>query len=155
MRAQIFLENVGAEGEERLIRCDETLRAALAPNPRSMERRGGGYRGMSVARLPETGGVRVEVTMDVRDAMGANLVNTAAESLRPLLEKESGGTTLMAILTNDARERLASASFSLPVDRLSRAAPGHERRGGGPKNRGGVRHRPGGPGRAVTHKRAS
>ena len=123
MRAQIFLENVDAAGEARLGRCGDSVRAALAPSLRSMARRGGGYRGLSVARLPETGAVRVEVTIDVRDAMGANLLNTAAELIRPLLENESGGKSLIAILTNDARERLASASFALPVDRLSTGLP--------------------------------
>ena len=123
MRAQIYLERVNAEGEARLGGCGEMVRAALAPGLASMDRRGGGYRGMSVARLPETGAVRVEISVDVRDAMGANLLNTAAESLRPLLEKESGGTTLMAILTNEARERTAGASFSVPVSRLGPGLP--------------------------------
>ena len=123
MAAQVFLEGVSEEGERRLAACGEAVRAALAEELASLERRGGGYRGLSVTRLPGMGAVRVELAIDVRDAMGANRLNTAAERLRPLLEKESGGRVLMAILSNEARERLAGARFRIPVERLAVRLP--------------------------------
>lgn len=63
------------------------------------------------------------MVIDVRDALGANRLNTAAESVSPLLERISGGRRLMAILTNAAAQRLARARFSIPVDRLAHGLP--------------------------------
>jgi hydroxymethylglutaryl-CoA reductase len=123
MTAQVFLEQVTLEGENRIRACGPRIQAALSGPLASLERRGGGYRGMSVARLPETGTVRVNVTIDVRDALGANRLNTAAESLRPLLQEVSGGRTLMAILSNAADQRIAGARFRVPVERLAVRLP--------------------------------
>jgi hydroxymethylglutaryl-CoA reductase len=125
MSAQVFLEGVSAEGEARLRSCTARLKAFLAPHLASLERRGGGFRDLQVERLTETGAVRVELLIDVRDAMGANRLTTAAELASPLLEKESGGRTLMAILSNEARDRLAGASCEIPFARLRAGlAPG-------------------------------
>ena len=71
-----------------------------------------------MARLPETGLVRVDLLIDVRDAMGANILDTAAERLRPFLEELTGGKALLGILSNAARERRAGARFALPVELL-------------------------------------
>jgi len=65
----------------------------------------------------------VSLKVDVRDAMGANALNTAAESLRPELERLCGGEAVMCILSNAARDRLAGARFTLPVSRLSALGP--------------------------------
>jgi hydroxymethylglutaryl-CoA reductase len=123
MSAQVFLEAVGAEGEKRLRACEPRVRAALAGPLASLERRGGGFRGMMVHRLVGSMTMRVDIRIDVRDAMGANRLNTAAELARPILEGESGGTTLMAILTNAAEERRAGARFAIPVQRLAARLP--------------------------------
>jgi hydroxymethylglutaryl-CoA reductase len=123
MIAQVFLEGVSEDGMKRLAACAPRVREALGSGLASLERRGGGYRGMESARLEPSGIVKVEISIDVRDALGANRVNTAAESLRPLLERESGGRTLMAILSNDARGRRAGARFAIPVERLSVSLP--------------------------------
>jgi hydroxymethylglutaryl-CoA reductase len=121
MTAQLFLEGVSPEGEQRLAASEPALRAALEAALASLERRGGGYRGMRVARLSNT--VRLDIDIDVRDAMGANRLNSAAERLRPLAEKESGGRALMAILSNEATRRRAGASFRVPVNRLAVRLP--------------------------------
>ena len=80
-----------------------------------------------MVRLPQTGLVRVDLRIDVRDAMGANILNTAAEHARPLLEQASGGRALMCILGNAAEERRAGARFALPLEAL----PPQARPGGG------------------------
>jgi len=51
----------------------------------------------------------VELHVDVRDAMGANVVNTMCEAVAPLVEELTGGRVLLRILTNLAVERLAWA----------------------------------------------
>ena len=124
MTAQVFLEGVTEEGEKRLASCGPRVRETLAAPLSSLERRGGGYRGLRVSRLPSTT-VRVDLLIDVRDAMGANRLNTAAERARPVLEEVGGGRALISILTNAAEERRAGARFSVPVDRLAvRLPPG-------------------------------
>ena len=51
----------------------------------------------------------VELTIDVKDAMGANIVNTMCEAVAPLIEELTGGRVLLRILSNYATKRLASA----------------------------------------------
>ncbi len=120
MSAQVFLEGVlpgrelGIEAREGEIRAEVDL--ALA----SMRRRGGGYRGLEVSRNEETGLVRVDLRIDVRDAMGANILDGAAERAAGLLEDICGGRRLMCVLTNGAVERRAGARFEIPVRRLAR-----------------------------------
>jgi hydroxymethylglutaryl-CoA reductase len=50
---------------------------------------------------------------DVRDAMGANAVNTAVERLAPRVEAITGGRVLLRILTNLADRRLARAQVTI------------------------------------------
>jgi hydroxymethylglutaryl-CoA reductase len=122
MTAQVFLEGVTEEGERRLADCGPRVRDAMAACLSSLARRGGGFRGLQVLRLPSTT-IRVDLLIDVRDAMGANRLNTAAERARPVLEEESRGRALMAVLTNAAEQRRAGARFSVPVDRLGARLP--------------------------------
>jgi hydroxymethylglutaryl-CoA reductase len=123
MTAQVFLEDVTPGGEEKLQGCAPRVRDALAGLLASLERRGGGFRDVRITRLPVTGAVRVDVRIDVRDAMGANRLNTAAEHLRPLMEELSGGRVLMAILSNEARDRVAGARCEIPSNTLERLLP--------------------------------
>ena len=51
----------------------------------------------------------VELLIDVGDAMGANVTNTMCESVAPLLEKITGGRTLLRILSNYSTQRIARA----------------------------------------------
>lgn len=56
---------------------------------------------------------------DVRDAMGANAVNTAAERIAPTIEELTGGRTLLRILSNLADRRLSRASCTIPLSKLA------------------------------------
>lgn len=123
MTAQVFLEGVSEEGARRLAGCEPRVRNVLAAELASLERRGGGFRGMSTTRLPSTGALRVDLLVDVRDSLGANRLNTAAEAARPVLEEASGGRVLMAVLSNAARDRLAGARYALPVAVLGHRLP--------------------------------
>ena len=49
----------------------------------------------------------VELLIDVGDAMGANITNTMCEAVSPLLEKITGGRTLLRILSNYSTRRIA------------------------------------------------
>lgn len=61
----------------------------------------------------------IHLYIDVRDAMGANAVNTACERLAPYLEDITGGRVHLRILSNLADRRLARASCVIPVERLA------------------------------------
>jgi hydroxymethylglutaryl-CoA reductase len=57
--------------------------------------------------------------VDVRDAMGANAVNTIVEKMTPEVEKLTGGRVHLRILTNLADQRLARASCTIPIQTLA------------------------------------
>jgi len=52
----------------------------------------------------------VEILIDVGDAMGANITNTMCEAISPLIEKITGGKTLLRILSNYSTRRIAKAT---------------------------------------------
>lgn len=88
---------------------DELLALADAAIPR-MVARGGGCRDLDVRVLsPADGLVVVHLHVDVRDAMGANVVDTVAEAVAPRIERELGGRVGLRILTNLPLRRLARA----------------------------------------------
>lgn len=62
----------------------------------------------------------VHLIYDVRDAMGANAVNTAVEAIAPLIAQITGGRTLLRILSNLADRRLARAWARVPAEQLAR-----------------------------------
>ena len=83
---------------------------------------GGGARDVEVRIIEESpiGPFLVlHLIMDVRDAMGANAINTALEQLTPLVEEISGGRVLLRILSNLADRRLARARCIIPLSELA------------------------------------
>jgi len=72
---------------------------------------GGGFRDLEVRILETRGGTMVilHLIVDTQDAMGANAVNSMAESLAPKIEEWTGGRVNLKILSNLADRRLARA----------------------------------------------
>ncbi|MEM2841734.1 MAG: hydroxymethylglutaryl-CoA reductase, degradative [Thermoproteota archaeon] len=72
---------------------------------------GGGARDLEVRVAESDLGPMVitHLLVDVRDAMGANAVNTMAEAVAPLIEKLTGGKVYLRIVSNLAVYRLARA----------------------------------------------
>ncbi|MCB5157903.1 hydroxymethylglutaryl-CoA reductase, degradative [Streptococcus mutans] len=62
----------------------------------------------------------VYLSVDTKEAMGANIVNTMLETLAAPLEELSGGQSLMAILSNYATEALVAAQCQVNLRFLSR-----------------------------------
>ena len=58
----------------------------------------------------------VELMIDVGDAMGANVTNTMCETVAPLIEKLTGGKTLLRILSNYSTKRMVSVSATFDKD---------------------------------------
>jgi len=66
-----------------------------------------------------------DLICDVRDVMGANVVNTAAEALTPLLQEITGGRVHLRIISNLADRRLVRAWVRIPAAALaSQECPG-------------------------------
>jgi len=83
---------------------------------------GGGARDLEVRVLEHasTGPMLVaHLIFDCRDAMGANAINTACETLAPQVEEITGGRVLLRILSNLADRRLARASCTVPAEALT------------------------------------
>ncbi len=99
----------------------ELLAEADAIDP-VLKKFGGGARDLEV-RLIEDSPIGeflvVHLIYDVRDAMGANAVNTACEKLAPHIEQITGGRVHLRILSNLADRRLARAECTIPVDELA------------------------------------
>ncbi len=82
---------------------------------------GGGARDLLVRIMdtPKGSMLIVHLLYDVRDAMGANAVNTACERLAPELAALSGGRPYLRILSNLADQRLARARVTIPETALA------------------------------------
>ena len=84
-------------------------------------RLGGGARDLEVrlvAESPVGPFLAAHLLYDTRDAMGANAVNTACETLAPTVEQITGGRVHLRILSNLADRRLARARCTIPTKAL-------------------------------------
>jgi len=121
MRAQVQILGLTAPGAARdviMAAREELIAAANACDP-VLVSLGGGCRDVEVHLFqvsPAGPMVVAHLIVDVRDAMGANTVNTMAERLAPRFEALTGGTVRLRILSNLADLRLARASVILPGD---------------------------------------
>ena len=94
-------------------------------HPRLKER-GGGIQDMYARHVryeepncPPNDMIVIHFLLNCVDAMGANMVNTIAETLSPIIEQELSCRVGLRILSNYATERLSKAECSIPIDALS------------------------------------
>jgi hydroxymethylglutaryl-CoA reductase len=118
MRAQVQVLGVtdpyGAR--QALLRARDQILEVANSRDKVLIGLGGGCRDVEVHVFPDTPRgpmIVMHLIVDVRDAMGANTVNTMAESVSPLVEKLTGGTVRLRILSNLADLRLARARVRL------------------------------------------
>src|SRR5258708_4933625 len=93
---------------------DQLLSEANDPSL-TIVKMGGGAREIELRPFPDTPigpMLVVHLLYDVRDAMGANAINSACERIAPLIEQATGGRVNLRILSNLAEQRKARASFS-------------------------------------------
>lgn len=98
----------------------ELLQAADTVDP-VLKELGGGARDLEVHIIvdsPIGAFLVVHLLYDVRDAMGANAVNTACEKLAPSVEEITGGRVHLKILSNLADRRTAMANCTIPLTAL-------------------------------------
>jgi hydroxymethylglutaryl-CoA reductase len=99
---------------------EDLLKEAAEIDP-VLKRLGGGPRDLQVRTIADSpiGSFLVlHLIYDVRDAMGANAVNTAVERLAPRIESITGGRVHLRILSNLADRRLARARCTIPLAEL-------------------------------------
>lgn len=115
------LPNVAMARLAILEKRDQLLAAAAEIDP-VLKRLGGGPRNLDV-RIIENSPIGpflvLHLVYDVRDAMGANAVNTAVERLSPMVEEITGGRVHLRILSNLADQRLARARCTILLDELA------------------------------------
>ncbi|MFY2559168.1 hydroxymethylglutaryl-CoA reductase, degradative [Corallococcus terminator] len=127
MIGQVHLTRYGKPevARSRLLAARAQLLALANSFHPALEQRGGGARDVQVRILPAPEGPQgepifvVHLLVDTREAMGANLINTMAEGVAPLIEQLTGGRVFARILSNLADQRLARASCRIPVEALA------------------------------------
>ena len=104
-----------------LMHKDELLASLHGLHP-TIEALGGGAKDLQVRQIassPIGSFLVVHLIYDVRDVMGANAVNTAAERLAGPLEALTGGRAHLRILSNLADRRLAKSEVTIPTSVLA------------------------------------
>jgi hydroxymethylglutaryl-CoA reductase len=116
MAAQVQLWDVAdPEGATtRVMAAREELLAMADAAVPGLTARGGGARDLEARDLGD-GLYVVHVLVDVRDAMGANLVNTVAERLAPTIAALAGGAVGLRILTNLSDRRCVRVRCKVPA----------------------------------------
>lgn len=118
-----------------LAQKDMLIEAANDAYP-SLVKRGGGAEDLEVRMINEDGSkytkmLIVHLLVNTCDAMGANIINTMAESLAPVVEHITKGKVYLRILSNFADRCLAKATCVIPPELLeSEGFTGEEVRDG-------------------------
>jgi hydroxymethylglutaryl-CoA reductase len=92
----------------------------------SIVKRGGGAKEIVVRPIAADQALKtpsflvIHLHIETLEAMGANIIDTMVEAIKPLLEEITNGTALMGILSNYATECLATASCHIPVSLLKK-----------------------------------
>jgi hydroxymethylglutaryl-CoA reductase len=97
---------------------------------KNLERYGGGIRDVVFRTLKTPRGemVLAEFEVDMRDAMGANMMNTMLEAVSPTVAEIAGGETRLRIISNLATKRKvrAKAVWKIPEDAVNKVLDGYE-----------------------------
>ena len=120
----VNIKNLEKARSDILSSKEEILNLANSFHPR-MVARGGGAVDLNVKTYPmrsfEQDMLIIDLHVDTRDAMGANLVNGMCEGIASLIESITEGEVFLRILSNLSDKALASASVIIPKDALATA----------------------------------
>lgn len=124
MRAQVQVLGISDPygARQALLRQRDEILAVANGRDKVLIGLGGGCKDIEVHVFPDTprgAMIVMHLIVDVRDAMGANTVNTMAEAVSPLVESITGGSVRLRILSNLADLRLARARVRLTPDTLA------------------------------------
>lgn len=123
MVGQVQVRNVADPrgARARLLERRDEIRA-LANDQGVLVSHGGGCEDVTIRVVDTPRGemLAVHVVVDVRDAMGANAVNTMVEAIAPLVEEITEGEAVLRVLSNLADRRVARARCTIPPETLER-----------------------------------
>lgn len=105
-----------ALAQEKIMQETDTILALANQAHPSIVKRGGGARKVRTEIKDQF--LIVYLSVDVQEAMGANILNTMLEGIADYLEAISKGKSLMAILSNYASESLVTARCKIAVSSL-------------------------------------
>ncbi len=110
------------EAKEKILANKQELIEYINAFPSSIKKLGGGARDIEVRVFDDSiigGFLVVHLIYDVRDAMGANAINTACEQLAPKIEALTGGKVHLKILSNLSDRRITKSKCVIPVKELA------------------------------------
>jgi len=116
----------GAEAAKKIESKKKELLEFLQTVDPVLVRFGGGPRDIKCFALKTTRGdmVDVHILVDVKDAMGANAINTMTEKVFPKIEEITGGKVVLRIISNLAVYRLARAKTTWTKESLTESTKG-------------------------------
>lgn len=113
------------QAKEKILKQKKELMGQANQVDATLVKYGGGMRDIQAKVLSTKAGdmVIVYLLVDVRDAMGANAINTMAERLTPKLEELSGGSARLRIISNLAVHRKSRAKAVWKKEELAITNP--------------------------------
>ncbi len=107
---------------DNIIAHKDELLADVSEIDSILKKLGGGPRDLEVRLIEESAIGKflvIHLIYDVLDAMGANTINTACETISPKIEELTGGRVHLRILSNLADRRLVKSSCMIPLESLA------------------------------------
>lgn len=122
----VGLKDVGAAQSSVLSSKDKIIEMCNEVDP-ILVKFGGGCKDIEARSIDTDSGsmLIVHLLVDCRDAMGANAVNTMAETVAPKIEELTGGTVILRIISNLAVHRLARISATFTPEEMSDSGNDH------------------------------
>lgn len=121
MIGQIVLEQVKDADKlaKKITELGDTLIEVANKAHPSIVSRGGGARKLDVRILADDL-ISVDLSVDVKEAMGANMLNTMLEACASYLRETFDADVLMSILSNYATKSLVTVTCEIPVSLLAK-----------------------------------
>jgi len=115
----LHIDDIASAAEKILSKKKQILNLANEQD-KVLVKFGGGAKDLEVRILNSPIGkmIVVHLIVDVRDAMGANAVNTMCEALAPMLEEITGGKVRLRILSNLADKRIIKATAIFDKEKM-------------------------------------
>jgi hydroxymethylglutaryl-CoA reductase len=115
----LHVDDIAGSAQKILDKKKEILKLANDQD-KVLVKFGGGAKDIEVRILDSPIGkmIVVHLIVDVRDAMGANAVNTMCEALAPMLEEIANGKVRLKILSNLADKRIVKAKAVFDKDKM-------------------------------------
>lgn len=111
------------EARRRIDAAAAEMLAAANACSSTLSRSGRGARDVTCRAVGGSGPpmLLVELSVDVGDAMGANVTNSMCEAVAPIVERAVGGRALLRILSNYSTVRTARATAAFAADAVGGA----------------------------------